>query len=462
MSTPSRRSALVRVLAPVAVLGLLASCAGEPDGGGGGGDGTGLAAVTPEQLQGATIEVTRLFGECASTTEGVTDVTKATDECETFEILTNAFNAENEAGITVERLGGGESDTYYDTLNAAFAGGNPPDVALVHASRITNYAKRNLLLPLDGELGATATPIDDAVGTAREGATYEDALYGLPFDVHGGLVHLNVDLFRQAGLVDAAGAPVLPTSTEEFLAHAQQMKDRTGVNYFGAGRVNETFGVHMWRSLVQQQGGDVLNAERTEATIDTPEARTALEFMSQVFDGGFADPAQTYDAAEAAFLSGQTAMLLNGTWVVDQYDEEATFDYRVADFPTLYDEPAMWGDTHIWSLPRQQDGDPARYRAALEYADYLYEHSQDWAVNTGHLAARTSALESAEYQQAPHRDEYVRTGTGIARQVPKIDDWPAVQDALTAGVDSIWFQGTSVDEALAETERQVDSALAQQ
>jgi multiple sugar transport system substrate-binding protein len=418
--------------------------------------------VTAEQLQGTTIEVSRLFGDCATTTADVTDVTQATNECETFEILTNAFNADNESGITVERLGGGESDTYYDTLNAAFASGNPPDVALVHASRITDYARRNLLLPLDNELEATGTAIDDAVGTALEGATHEDALYGLPFDVHAGLVHLNVDLFREAGLVDAQDEPVLPTSPEEFLAHAQQMKDRTGVNYFGAGRVNETFGVHMWRSLVQQQGGDILNEDRTEATVDSPEARTALEFMGQVFDGGYADPAQTYDAAEAAFLSGQTAMLLNGTWVVDQYNEEAQFEYRVSDFPTLYDQPAMWGDTHIWSLPRQQDGDPVRYRAALEYANYLYDHSKDWAVNTGHLAARTSVLESPEYQEAPQRANYVRTGTEVARQVPKINDWPAVQDALTANIDSIWFQGASVDDALAEADRQIDSVLAQQ
>jgi multiple sugar transport system substrate-binding protein len=70
-------------------------------------------------------------------------------------------------------------------------------------------------------------------------------------------------------------------------------------------------------------------------------------------------------------------------------------------------------------------------------------------------------LESPEYQQAPQRANYVRTGTDVARQVPKIDDWPAVQDALLANIDSIWFQGRSVDEALAEADRQINSILAQ-
>lgn len=465
MITSSRRR--LRVLAPAAALGLLTACAGGTDSGQGPAAQeqeqaqSALAAVGADQLRGTKVRLARVFGECDATTKGVTDVAKATDECETIQILTNAFNANNDKGITVERLGGADSDTYYDSLNAALAGGSAPDVALVHASRLTNYARRNLLLPLDKELEVTQTSIADAAPAAREGVTYEDKTYGVPFDLHAGLVHLNVDLFEKAGLVDAQGAPTMPTSTEEFLAHAKQMKDRTGVNYFGAGRVNETFGLHMWRSLVQQQGGDILNEDRTAATVDTPEARTALEFMDQVFEGGYANPAQTYDAAQAAFLSGKTAMLLNGTWVVDQYDKEATFDYRVADFPTLYEQPAMWADSHAWALPRQKQEDPVRYRAALEFVNYLYDHSGDWAVHTGHLAARTSVLESPEYQRAPQRGNYVKTGTEIAKQVPKVNNWAAVQDALNQQIDSIWFQKTPVDKALAEADKRVDAALKQ-
>jgi multiple sugar transport system substrate-binding protein len=457
----------VRVLAPVAALGLLAACgggggttSGSGGGGGGGGDELDLAAVSTGDLEGTTIKLARFFGDCEDTAGTETDVAKATNECETIQILTNAFNAENEHGITVERLGGAAWDTYYDALNSAYAGEGAPDVAVMHGSRVTDYAKRELLLPLDDQLEATGADIEDAAPAAREAVSYDGTTYGLPFDLHAGLAHLNVDLFEQAGLVDAEGKPKIPTSPEEFLADAETMKAKTGKNYFGAARVKDGLGMHMWRSLVEQQGASVISEDGTEASVDTPEAREALEFVNTVFEQ-YADGDQTYDVAQSDFLSGETAMLFNGTWVVDQYDKEATFDYQVTDFPTLYDQPAVWADSHMWVIPKQKEADPARYRAALEFVSYLYDHSGDWAIHTGHLAARNSVLESPEYQQAPQRANYFETGTKNASTVPAIENWTGVNDAILANLDSIWFEGKSVDEGLQAADTQVNTLLKQ-
>jgi multiple sugar transport system substrate-binding protein len=457
----SQRRGLARVALPVAAVALLTACSG----GGGGGGSAGPAAadikgVTADQLKGTTIKMARFFGDCDDTTKGVTDVAKATNECETIQILTNAFNAENKNGIKVERLGGAQWNTYYDALNAAYAGGTAPDVAVMHGSSVADYARRNLLVKLDDQVAVTGADLADAAPAAKEAVSYEGATYGLPFDIHAALVHLNVDLFKQAGLVGPDGKPKLPTSPEEFLAQAEQVKAKTGKNYFGTARVKDGLGVHMWRSLIQQQGGSVLSADGTKATVDTPEARTALEFMDKVFEGGYADPDQTYDAAQSAFLKGDTAMLMNGTWVVDQYEKEAKFAYQAADFPTLYDKPAIWADSHMWVVPRQKTVDPVRQRAALEFASYLYEHSGDWAIHTGHLASRTSVLNSPEYQKAPQRANYVATGTTNANPVPPVSSWKAVNDALISQIDSIWFQDVPADKALAEANRSIDAILA--
>jgi len=463
MHNSSRRGRLLRVLTASATMAVLAACG---SGGGSTAPGAGgdvdVAGVKAGELKGTTVRFARFFGECEATTKGQTDVAKAKTECETIQILTNAFNADNKHGIKVERLGGAEWDSYYDTLNAAFAGGTAPDVAVMHGSSLTNYAKRGLVLKLDDYLPATKVDINDAVPAAKEAATYQGGTYALPFDVHAALVHLNVDLFKQAGLVDANGDPVMPKSPEEFLAQAKQMKEKTGKSYLGAARVNDALGVHMWRSLVNQQGGSVISEDGKKATIDTPEARKALEFMGQVFNGEYANPRLSYEAAQAAFLKGETAMLFNGTWVVDQYTKEAQFDYRVADFPTLYDEPAIWGDSHMWVLPVQKEGDAKRYRAALEFASYLYEHAGDWAVHTGHIAARTSALESPEYQKAPQRANYTATGSTNAQLVPRVSNWPAVHDAIWKNVESVWFQDASVDTALRNAERDVNAILAKE
>src|SRR5690606_22065806 len=92
-----------------AAMVLLSACSGTSGTGAApaesGGDGaadlnTAIAAVTPEQLDGTTIQLARMFGDCEETTAGVTDTSKAGTECEAIQILTNKFNAENDYGIT--------------------------------------------------------------------------------------------------------------------------------------------------------------------------------------------------------------------------------------------------------------------------------------------------------------------------------------------------------------------------
>ena len=53
-------------------------------------------------------------------------------------------------------------------------------------------------------------------------------LYGLPFDTHGGLFHINTKLFEQAGLMKG-GEPVLPTSPMRCPAVTRSPVDTSGV-----------------------------------------------------------------------------------------------------------------------------------------------------------------------------------------------------------------------------------------
>jgi multiple sugar transport system substrate-binding protein len=260
-----------------------------------------------------TVELARFFGDCEDTTLGITDVTQAASECEVIQILTNQFNAENPDGISVERLGGAQFAAYYDTLNATYAGGSPPDVAVMHAANLPDYASRNLLVPLDDVLAGAGVDVDEWTEPARNGVTFDGSIYGVPFDVHTNLWHVNVDLFAEAGLVDADGQPILPSSPEEFLEQAAQLEEATGAQYFAIDANQFALSVMMFLALLYQQGGAIVNDDGSQATLDTPEALEALRFMNEVFDQGFARPTQDYTAAQTAFLNGDAAVLHNGT-----------------------------------------------------------------------------------------------------------------------------------------------------
>ena len=57
----------------------------------------------------------------------------------------------------------------------------------------------------------------DFTEAARQGVTMYGHVYGLPWDTHGGLFHVNTALFAKAGLM-RGGKPVLPNSADELLA----------------------------------------------------------------------------------------------------------------------------------------------------------------------------------------------------------------------------------------------------
>lgn len=415
-------------------------------------------AATEAAPAAVTLKLARFFGDCDDTTAGVTDVSKATTECEVIQILTNKFNAENEQGITVERLGGAEWGTYYDALNTAFAGGEPPDVAVMHGSNLPDYASRGLLLPLGNRFEAAGINPSDWTAPAKGAITYDGQMYAVPFDLHANLFHVNVDLFKEAGLVDDQGNPILPTSRKEFFEQAQIMKETTGKDYFATDASQFPIGVRILFTLVWQQGSDLIAADGASATVNTPEAAEALDFLNTLFTEGYANPEFNYDAAQEAFLTGEAAILHNGTWAVDQYNREAPFEYRAMDFPTLYSQPAVWANSHMWVIPRQAD--ESKYDAAMTFLKFLYDHVGDWSAGTGHLAPRKSVLESDQLANVPQRDNYAETAN-IAVLVPAIVNWQAVEDILKEEIEATWLTGKDQAQALIDAEQRINDQLAQ-
>lgn len=446
-----RRMTGFRVTGVVLGLALVASACGGNSDGGGTDTGNGGSADGGE----VTISMARFFGDCDESTEGVTDVSQAASECEAIQILTNAFNAADN-GITVERLGGAIWDQYYTQLSTTFAGGNPPNVAIMHAHRLPDFAGRNLLRPLDDDLDAAGIDFSDATEPAQAGARFDGQIYAVPFDIHGSLWHVNVDLFEAAGLVDGDGNPIMPTSVDELFAQAEAIQDATGALYFSQDWFEFGVGARLFLGLVAQQGGSIVDADGN-ATVDTPEGREALRVLNELATTA-SDPAQGYTGSQVAFLAGDVAVLHNGTWVVDQYSRESDFTYAALPVPTIYDQPGFWGDSHLWVLPAEANEDAAQREASLEFVSYLYENTGAWAKGTGHLPPRTSVLQSGELDDAPQRENYADAADN-AVFVPAVMGWAAAWDALVVELQATWVSGQDQETALSDAESRMNNAL---
>src|SRR6056297_3565554 len=225
------------------------------------------------------LELARFFGEPDDTLMDSTDLSKANSEAATIQILTNIFNEEHEGEIRIEKLGGSAWGNYYDQLNTTFAANDPPDVAVMHQSNMPAYASRKLLVELDDYYSEYKLNPSDWTAPAQKAVSYEGASYGVPFDLHGNLLHVNVDLFEQAGLVDADGVPILPTSSEEWFEQARIMKEKTGKLYWVEDATQFPISFRLFHSLMEQQEVPVVNTDSNTVNIDTEAGRAALQFM---------------------------------------------------------------------------------------------------------------------------------------------------------------------------------------
>jgi len=365
---------------------------------------TGLLALPVASQEAVEIDFMRFFGECSDEFGENTDLDAAYGECGIIQSLANAYNVTQEEvhvnTIVVDWPGVTE-------LNANLAAGTAPEIMVLHGHRIPNYASRGLLTPMGDLLEAAGIDMSDFTDNARGFVEYNGEIYGVPLDVHGHLWHINLDLWAEAGLVNDDGSPMLPSGKEEFMAAAEQFKEATGLPFVGMW----TNGLSRnWMTFVYQQGGSIEN-EDGSPNINSEEGLEALNFLLQLRDEGHMVDNVDYAAAQEVFLNCENGSHINGTWVVNFYDEQVADPdgclngYYVSSFPTVYDQPAAWSGSHTWIIPQGLNPDPTTLEATLKYLKFLNDENITWA-KTGHTSINQSVISSDAYQTLPHRDEY--------------------------------------------------------
>lgn len=371
------------------------------------------ASAAPSAAAGAetrTLKLWRIFNECGSQHEGVTELGDTTDVCAVQQILANQWNAEHpETQVeTTALVWPGIVE-----LNAALAAGTPPEIFSLHAFRIPSYASKGALTPLTSYLEEAGVDIDDMLPSVREAVTYNGEIYAIPMDVHGILAHLNLAHWKAAGLIDGSGAPTIPTNLAEFEAACQKVKDANGGPLFGVGDDDVLGTAWVWASIYAQLGGKAVGADGLPS-VNTPESLDALNTFLRLRDEGCfsgGEIAKTYES----FVQGDVASVLAGTWMVNEWEAQvrdpnaALKEYWVAPMPQVGDLAGGWGGSHTWVVPLGANADPERVRAAVGYLKHFWDNNLDW-TRTGHATVRKSVLDSAEYQALPHKVEYLAYG----------------------------------------------------
>src|SRR5919112_2169098 len=203
---------------------------------------------------------------------------------------------------------------------------------------------------------------------AKQRATYNGTLYGVPDQVEEIIVYYNKDLM-----------PEVPETVDELRQIADGLKGR-GIIPFAFGNQEQWPAGHMFsigvsNVLGREGSDDILYAD---GRWDTPEVEEAIHlfFRDFVASGYYPEglSSLSYDEANALFYSGEAAMNPTGTWLVPEIVQTVQ-DFEVGFFPfpsiqgSAISPPAGLGAGLFVAK------EASNLQGAIEFIDYLLQDS---------------------------------------------------------------------------------------
>ena len=404
----------------------------------------------------------RFFGECGAEYGGSTDIAKAEGECGIITTMINRFNAENpdiRIDVNVVAWPG------YPQLTAQVAARDPPDLVTMHEGVISDYALKGLLEPVDDYLRQAGIGSADFTDASRAGVTINGHVYGLPWDTHGGLFHVNTALFAKAGLM-RGGKPVLANSPGELVAEARQFELRTGKPYLIQSNVGDpAFAARNLYTYMMAQGA-VLFPDAHHIRLDTPIGIAVANFFLRINAEKLGTQNMDTPAAIAAFVSGEGGIYPTGTWMIGSFEQEATTpgrplyrSYAVFPYPRLWGQHVEFVSGHSWVVPTHKRT-PEQRAAIARFFRFMAAHNYDWA-RTGHIPAFKSVLDDPRFKSLPHRAD-IAPLAAIGRPLPSnVQRQNAIEGIVGEEAAAAFTGQKPVSRALSDAQRRVNDLLGQ-
>lgn len=234
------------------------------------------------------------------------DTSDATNEAPAFRELVKRFEKKY-PNITVDYVNvpfDGADDKF---KTAAQAGDGAPDVMRADVGWTPTFAALGYLQPLDGTPALKGS--DDYLPVPMESNTYQGKTYGAPEVTDTlGLLY-NKEHFAKAGIKQP------PQTWEELAATARKLERAIP----GTTGIFVNADSYFLLPLVYGQGGDYVDMQRKQLTIDSPEVKTAVETAKELASDGTGTTdtsANKYTNMLDGFKNGKFSMIINGPWSV--------------------------------------------------------------------------------------------------------------------------------------------------
>ncbi|MBO0801780.1 MAG: extracellular solute-binding protein [Nocardiopsaceae bacterium] len=306
---------------------------------------------------------------------------------------------------------------YYTKLAMATRSGSPPDVAIMHLSRINEFGPPGLLTPISHELmAAHGMRPGDFTPQAFRKAQYRGQQLAIPLDTHPFVQYYNTEICGKAGLLDASHQLPPIRGTAALLDALRKIK-RTGVTPVVCDQINDP--ATPWRlfyTFYSQAGGQVLAGNGKRVVLDRALATRVLTFISQLATEGLMNANTDPAGGIASFQAGQAGLYWEGEWNVDVF-QAAKLPFSMQPFPAVFGNGVTQADSHTFVVPRKPSPDPEKLSMVLTMIRSLLGQSMIWASG-GHIPAWLPTRRSAAYRKLKPQSNYQSVADHVVYDPP--------------------------------------------
>jgi len=342
-------------------------------------------------------------------------------------------------------------------VSAAIEAGTMPDALDLGFDFTLLLSKQNQLEPVDQLYQDIGKAHGGWVDPADKLATSKDfggKIYGVPYGISGNVLFRRNDVLSKAGFADA---PKTWEDVSKAAAAGQKPPDTYGMG-FALSNVGDG---NLTTTMLQSWGGRIADDEGKKCTIDSPETRQFLQWITKAYaDKLFPPGVTTWDGAgdNTAYQSGNALFIANpgSVWVYlksnDPDLEKATLFSALPAGPKMRISPA--------SIVLRSISAKSKYKA--EAADLITYLAEDDFVKDYYAAAIYGPVLKSEFDFPIFTESPVHTGSKDLALNGTPGAYPDINNAAFAEyqtnfltpkmVQRIVVDNLSVDQSIKETQ----------
>ncbi len=381
-----------------------------------------------------------------------------------LEEIVKMFN-ETHPDIEVEAVYVGNYGALAQKLLAAAQSGELPTLSQAYSNWTAKLIHAGVVQELneyvfDPEIGLTKEEWKDIWEPFRKNCMWGDKIYAMPFNKSLYVLFVNTDALLMYG-VDA------PKTVDELVEAARILTD----DIDGDGNIDQYgFGfrttVDTFQILLSVRGGSILKKVNGKwvPNLDTPEARDVLKLLKQMKDEKIAYVQGGY--LSNPFGDGKVIMYI-GSIAGKPYVDRASkgkHDWSWVPVPRWKTNKVPFAGTDVIMFNTATE---EQKRAAWEFMKFLVspEITAYWAVHTGYVPVRRSALETKiwkEYAQSDPKAEIplVQIPNGVFD--PQIGVWYEIRQTVGTMFANVINGKMDIDEAIKWATNEINRLLAEE